>query len=486
MSRPNSSLLFIIPGFFYIEEYQKLLYYNDIPLGTIQLSSFLKERVKVITNIIDLRVEGEKKKDLGDTIPKEDNFKKAFLKVLEKNNIQDYKNIGINCYTSFQYFSTDLIAKILRNEFPKVNIIVGGYHPTGVPKDFTYKNSPYDVIIRGEAETGLLNLFTSNKLNNIEKNKQESLILDSDIIVDVNSLPFPDYELYLERYPLKDKFKFEIYNSRGCPYQCAFCGENYPFRTYSFEKFQENFEKLTLIVEEYNKKNLKIGFADQSFNRLPFNERILDYLIEKEYNKKFVFSCQSRIETVASNIKLVDKFKKSQMIVGYGFETANDLLLREMKKTNKAIKYLEDTQKILKEYKDGSEIYCRLNILVGFPGETQKTFNDTVNFIEKYAFHEDIQISPTFFTNYPNVFVYENIDMYEKKYGTEFLKEWWKLPSNPFKNAVPPKLSDNYSLKELILDYKEKYIKILKEFKRQSFSELVTWKRFYNDWYKEL
>ncbi|TFG19287.1 MAG: B12-binding domain-containing radical SAM protein [Promethearchaeota archaeon] len=486
MHNNNSNLLFIIPGFFFIEEYQKLLYYNDIPLGTIQLSSFLKELVKVITNIIDLRVEGEKEKELGVAKPKEDNFKKAFLKILEKNNIQDYNNIGINCYTSFQYFYTDLIAKILRKEFPKVNIIVGGYHPTGVPEDFTYKNSPYDVIIRGEAEMVLLNLLNSNKLNKIEKKKQEPLILSSDILTDINSLPFPDYELYLKRYPLKDKFKFEIYNSRGCPYQCTFCSDNYAFRTYSFEKFQENFEKLTLIVEEYNKKNPKIGFADQSFNRLSFNERILDYLIENEYNKKFVFSCQSRIETVASNIKLIDKFKKSKMIVGYGFETATNLLLREMKKTNKAVKYLEDTQRILKEYKDGSEIYCRLNILVGFPGENQKTFNDTVKFIEKYAIHEDIQISPTFFTNYPNVFVYENMDMYEKKYGTEFLKEWWKLPSNPFKNAVPTKLSHNYSLKELILDYKEKYINILKEFKRQGFAELVTWKRFYNKWYKEL
>ncbi|GAG85741.1 unnamed protein product, partial [marine sediment metagenome] len=82
--------------------------------------------------------------------------------------------------------------------------------------------------------------------------------------------------------------------------------------------------------------------------------------------------------------------------------------------------------------------------------------------------------------------VHENMEMYERKYGTEFLKEWWRLPSNPFKNAVPTRPSKNYSLKELLLDYKDRYTTILKEFKRQSFAELVTWKRFYNNWYKEL
>ena len=481
----NSNLLFIIPGFFFIEKYQRLLYYNDIPLGTLQLSAFLKEKLKVIANIIDLRVESENDSDLAFKKGNEDQFKKTFLKVLERNNIQDFQNIGINCYTSFQFLYTDFIANIIRKEFPTKNIIVGGYHPTGVPEDFTYKNSPYDFVIRGEAETTLLELFRSNKLQKNPIN-HETQIITSNILIDVDSLPFPDYELYLQQYPIKDKFKFEIYNSRGCPYQCAFCGENYPFRSNSFEKFKKDFEKLILIVEDFNKKKPKIGFADQSFNRLLINEQILDYLLENKLQERFIFSCQSRIETVASNFKLINKFKKCKMIVGYGFETANDILLREMKKTNNAAQYLEETKRILNEYKDGSEIYCRLNVLVGFPGETQKTFNDTVNFIETYAVHEDIQISPTFFTNYPNVFVHENMEMYESKYGTEFLKEWWRLPSNPFKNALPTKQSKNNSLKELLLDYKDRYITILKEFKRQSFTELVTWKKFYNNWYNEI
>ncbi|MFX1257199.1 MAG: B12-binding domain-containing radical SAM protein [Promethearchaeota archaeon] len=485
MSKNNKNLLFIIPGFFYIEDYQKLLYFNDIPLGTLQLSSLLKERKKIKTNIIDMRVEGEKNVKLAKNDFNEDRFKDAFLKVLELNNIQEYQNIGINCYTSYQFLYTDSIAKILKDEFPNVNIIVGGYHPTGVPDDFIYKNSPYDYIIRGEAESVLLQLLNSNRTNQINS-VSKTKVLNSNNLIDVNTLPFPDYELYLEQYPYKNKFKFEFYNSRGCPYQCAFCGENYYFRNFNFDKFKENFKKLSKIVEEYNPNILKIGFADQSFNRIAINEKILDYLLKNELQDKFTFSCQSRIETVFRNLELIDKFRKCKMIVGYGFETANKNLLKEMHKTKNSKQYLEDTIKILKNYKDNNETYCRLNILVGFPGETQQSFYETVNFVKKFALHGNIQISPTLFSNYPNVFVYDNMEYYERKYGSKFVREWWKLPSNPFKNAVPQKPSKKYSLKQIIGDYKDKYVKILKIFKRNTFAELVSWKNFFNKWYKQL
>ena len=89
---------------------------------------------------------------------------------------------------------------------------------------------------------------------------------------------------------------------------------------------------------------------------------------------------------------------------------------------------------------------------MGFPGENKTTFEESVDFIEKYALHENVQISPTFFENYPNVFVYNNMDYYENKFGTKFIKEWWKLPSNPLKNTIPLQSSKYYSLKELLAD----------------------------------
>jgi radical SAM superfamily enzyme YgiQ (UPF0313 family) len=481
----KENILFIIPSFFYIGDYQKRLYFNDIPLGTLQLSSLLREQAKVKPSIIDLRIESEKYGDLSAELPNNNAFKEALLKVLEQHNIQEFQNIGITCYTSYHYLQTDLIANIVKEEFSKINIIVGGYHPTALAKDFMYENSPYNYIIQGEADLPLLKLFQSGKLNKSNA-KANRIITPSGECIDVNLLPFPDYSLYLEQYPFTDKFNLDFYMSRGCPYQCAFCAENYEFRSYNFESFQRNFDQLCEIVEEYNKKAPKIRFADQSFNRVSISKQVLDYIIQNDLPERISFSCQSRIEIMANKLELIDKFKKSRMIVGYGLETVSNILLKEMHKTENPQNYIKIVREIINKYKDDGDIYCRLNTLVGFPGETHETLKETVDFINSSAIHPNIQISPTFFSNYPNVFVYKNMDYYEKKFGSEFIKEWWKLPSNSFKNSIPTRPSKNYSLKQMISDYKDLYISILKEFKRDTFAHLVYWKSFFNNWYKEL
>ncbi|MBD3254681.1 MAG: radical SAM protein, partial [Candidatus Lokiarchaeota archaeon] len=270
--------------------------------------------------------------------------------------------------------------------------------------------------------------------------------------------------------------------SRGCPYQCAFCATNYDFRTHSFTKFKTNFQRLVEIVEKYNNKYPKIGFADQSFNRVLIHEKILDYIIEKKLNQRFIYSCQSRVETLSNNPGLIEKFQQSKMIVGLGFETANSLLLKEMHKTMNPKHYLKVTKLILAQYREIEGIHCRLNVLCGFPGETKRTFNETIDFIKKYGLYDTIQISPTLFSNYPNVFVYKNMEYYRQKFGSKFNKKWWKNPENPYKNAVPKKCSKNYPRNQLIFDYKEKYAKLLQASKINSFAELITWKRFYNNW----
>ena len=482
MDSSKKNILLIIPGFFFLEEYQRLLYYNDIPLGTLQISSFLKEKVNVKTAILDLRVEGEKNRDLTENTSK---FKEAFLNLLDKYEVQNFQNIGINCYTSFQFLYTERIAKIIKEKYPYINIIVGGYHPSGVPEDFCYKNSPFNYIVRGEAENVLLDLFNSNALDKVYKGNKPQ-VLNSENLIDINSLPFPDYELYLEQYPYNNKFKFEFFMSRGCPYQCTFCATNYEFRSLKFKNFRNHFGKLCELVEKYNDKNLKIGFADQSFNRVPINEKVLDFILKNEFHERFSFSCQSRVETLSGNLELIKKIRKCRMVVGYGFEAVNKELLIEMHKTNNPHHYIETMKDILNQYKDNNDTYCRLNILCGFPGEEAKTFNETIEFINSYALHENIQISPTLFSNYPNVYVYRNMEYYKKKYGSEFIKGWWRLPSNPLMNSVPEKTSKNYTKKQLIKDYKDKYITILKVSKLNTFSELVSWKRFFNDWYTKL
>ncbi|MHA1256274.1 MAG: B12-binding domain-containing radical SAM protein [Promethearchaeota archaeon] len=485
----NQKILFIIPSFFYIENYQRLLYYNDLPLGVLQLSSFLKERANIETSIIDLRI--EEKKEIYNgllTDPLDsDAFKDTFVKLLVHYNLQDFEYVAISCYTSFQYLYTNVISQIVKEEFPHLSIIVGGYHPTAVPEDFTFKGSPFNYIIRGEAEKVLLEIVRNNDMKMIKNSNGAPLpkVLTSKTSIDVNSLPFPDYDLYLRKYPFKNEFNFDFYMSRGCPYQCAFCATNYKFRCFDFGNFKRDFQRLCNIVEEFNNKSPKISFADQSFNQVGIKRKVLEYILTNKLYEKFTFSCQSRVEAVENDVTLIRLFRRCKMIIGFGFETASKEMLKVMDKTDDPTHYIKIMEKILHQYKNEDGQYCRINLLSGFPGETSESFFDTIHFLEENALHENIQLSPSLFSNYPNVSVYSNMEYYEKKYGAEFIKEWWKLKSNPLKNSVPEKPSKTYHKKDLINDYKEQYIKFLRAFKKSSFKDLFIWKVFFNKWYRE-
>ena len=174
------------------------------------------------------------------------------------------------------------------------------------------------------------------------------------------------------------------------------------------------------------------------------------------------------------------------MVVGYGFESANKALLSEMNKTKNPAVYIDKMKKVLDFYKKISDPYCRINIIAGFPGENQKTLQETIAFLEKNAFHSNIQINPTIYINDPITYIYKNMDYYTKKYGSAFLWEWWKLSSDPLKNAVPLRSSHDYTRSQLLSDYLDGYKSLLNRFKYTDLTSLINWKRYYGHWTQKL
>ncbi|MFW5895342.1 MAG: B12-binding domain-containing radical SAM protein [archaeon] len=479
------NVLFLIPDILYIDDYQKSLYYNDIPIGTLQISAFLRTKLDINTEIIDFRIENEKNSNLEHKNPDLFRYKQNLVRILESYGISKYDYIGISCYTSFQYLFSKYIAEVLKKKFPHKILFTGGYHPTAQPKDFIYKGSPFNFIIKGEGERALLELLKNGKKrkNNIE-NKRTSVI-KAEKVIDINKLPFPDYATYLNNYPYKDRFKFEIYCSRGCPYQCAFCAKNFKFRCLNFDAFKPHFDKLCNLIREYNPHISKLIFADQSFNKIAIKKKLIEYIEKKNLYEEFMFSCQSRVENLTKSHE-IERLRKNNFLIGFGFESADFKLLKEMHKTNDPTSYVKKMTEILKMYNKDNGPYCRINILAGFPGESSVSFEKTVSFLQENVKSPQIQISPTLFSNYPNIFAYHQMGHFEKKFGTRFIKNWWKMRENQLKVSVPYELSKNYSLISLLCDYKEKYFPLLRQFEYKNIFALIMWKRYYDNWYNDL
>ncbi len=485
MKNHTSNILFINPSLFFQQNYHKDLFNGDFPLKSLQLSSILKKNTNISTQFLDLRFE----EDISDFFSKPDlnryQFEKQFIKLLEQEAVQEFDNIGIFLMSSFQYLQTTIVSRIIKKHFPKINIMIAGHLPTAIVEDFIQKPLNFDIILVGEPEGIISELLESINLTRLQ-NRKKPLVINSNNSFILDQLPFPDYETYLRKYEDKNQFNFTIEASRGCPFSCRFCKiPKTKFRNTNFINFEKRFTALQDLILNHNIYP-KISFQDQSFNSALLSKKILNYIIDNKIHETFKFSCQTRLEIVSNHKELLTLLKRAQMVVGYGFETANKDMLLEMNKTRNPSAYIRRMERVLKSYRNIGDPYCRINLIVGFPGENKLTFQDTIRFLEKNAFSHNIQINPTLYLNDPFTYVYNHMNYYSRKYGSVFLKEWWKQKSDPIKNAIPLKPSRNYSLTQLLSDYIEKYSILLRKFRLGSFESLVNWKRYFKLWLENL
>jgi radical SAM PhpK family P-methyltransferase len=160
----------------------------------------------------------------------------------------------------------------------------------------------------------------------------------------------------------------------SCPFSCAFCG--FPqhagaYQTADVEAVEDELKKLNRI------ETLKsVHFIDDSFNVPPkrFKE-ILRMMIRNQFRFKWhsYFRCQF------ADRETVELMRESGCEgVFLGLESGNDQILKNMNKSATIENYQRGIE-LLKE----CGIATFGNFIIGFPGETHETVQDTIKFIEK-------------------------------------------------------------------------------------------------------
>lgn len=187
------------------------------------------------------------------------------------------------------------------------------------------------------------------------------------------------YELRLHHFWSKEDFEStpytNLFTSRGCPYKCRFCGIRAVWAdTISFKSANYVLEEIDLLVTNHKVKAIEISdsciFIDKQ--RL---HRILDGLIERNYNLNF--TCMARIDNVdkATLIKL----KKAKFrLIRFGVESGCQQILDAMDKGYK-VKQIKEAFKLSHEV----GIAASACIVVGYPGETKKTFEETLRLLDE-------------------------------------------------------------------------------------------------------
>lgn len=188
------------------------------------LSSFLKKQGHQVDVVFDPRIFDSEAIHFK-KISKIFDIKKELV-----NQILDKKPdlIGFSVFT-LNYQRALCLAKLIKKKNKKIPIIFGGIHPTSVPK-VVIKEKCVDMVCVGEGEYALdelLNNLSATNIKNIWFKKDNQIIKNHlrPLIEDLNTLPFPDKDLFYKIYP---KFMEDYYtiSSRGCPFACTYCANN--------------------------------------------------------------------------------------------------------------------------------------------------------------------------------------------------------------------------------------------------------------------
>lgn len=284
------------------------------------------------------------------------------------------------------------IAKGIREKFngnPPL-IVSGGAHSNIMPGQIL-STGLIDVAVRGEGELTFLEL-----LKNIEGNNRDFSLIkgisyskmgeifhnaDRNYIDNLDSLPYPAYELLkmnLYSAPLHwlvAEPAYQMIISRGCPFNCIFCGIKALGRSVRARSVENALDEIEFLHKNYGAREIML--VDPAF---PLSKKLgiefCQEYIKRGLHKKVLWVTETRVDVVdEALLKLM--YKAGCRLVEFGIETGSEKTLKKIKK-NTSLNQARNA--VAWSKKAGLEVFS--SFIIGFPGETMQDMQETVDFIK--------------------------------------------------------------------------------------------------------
>ena len=352
----------------------------------------------------------------------DDLYQLDFEKIANLVSKIDPMVVGITATTATIKNSLKYI-KAVKKVLPNTLTVIGGPHPTFVPNETLKTEDSLDIVVLGEGEETIVEIaekYKDDKINSLSEikgifyrnnDKINSTPLRP-LIKDLDNLPFPARHLVsFKDYKTSKNQSGGMITSRGCVFSCNYCSSSLimgkKFRTRSPENVVDEMEEL---VYKYGVKD--IAFLDDIFM---LNKRramaIADEIKNRDIDLSFITS--SRVDTV--NHELLEHLKNAGMSTLYcGVESGSQRVLDLMGKGIN-LKQIEDAIKAAKDV----DIDVMGSFILGYPGETSKEMDQTIDFSIKL----DTDYSQfSILTPFPGTPIYYEL----KKKGLLDTEDWSK------------------------------------------------------------
>jgi anaerobic magnesium-protoporphyrin IX monomethyl ester cyclase len=291
------------------------------------------------------------------------------------------KLIGITYLTPMAH-SAKKIAELAKKIDKNIVVIAGGHHPSFCPAE-TLSDQNIDVVVRGEGEIPLLRLVETllsdasdvKSINGISFKDQGNIIEnpDGDMILDLDSLPFPARDLVhncdYSRYRLH-----RMITARGCPYNCSFCSDKSLWRgKIRRRSIGSIMKEIRMLIRDYDIKYIDLVDGTFTYDR----RYVVDFcnaVRSKGLNIKW--RCTARYDNLDEN--LINLMAKSNCKgLYFGLESGSQNILNGI---NKQIN-LKDIIKT-SEIVNKSGITSVTSVIIGLPDETRSDIEATLNLMK--------------------------------------------------------------------------------------------------------
>jgi hypothetical protein len=296
--------------------------------------------------------------------------------------------LGISCGSVLSRAVAEELVLEVRRIRPETLIVGGGQGVIGVADRAPFRRDGFDYFVEGEGEHALLEIVERVAAGRGDlgglgglpgvvpwratRGDPYECFSPRPIEADLTRLPFPTFrELALEQYS-----HVNLLMSRGCPRNCQFCSNPARYGAYRSLPPERVF---AAMAYHYERGQRVFEFNDVLLNAdMARLERLADLILEAGWRVEWTGAAIARKEMTEGFLAKLRRAGVRRL--RYGVESFSEDVLRSMKKGREAALALD----VLRRTREAG-IETQVFLIVGFPGETEARFRETLEAVGRHA-----------------------------------------------------------------------------------------------------
>jgi radical SAM superfamily enzyme YgiQ (UPF0313 family) len=287
---------------------------------------------------------------------------------------------GLSCWTANRR-GVALVARAIKRLHPRAHVVVGGPHATPLAREMLAHHPDIDTVAIGESEVTFLELLdrlakgasTSGLAGTafrgarrVEMGPPRTAVTDLDTLAS----PHDHFDTHI------------VMTSRGCPWQCTFCGAETSWgRGYRGHSVPYVLGAIERALARLPVKMIQI--KDDTFTT--HAERVVALCRGiRERGLRFVWSCDTRVDVLSDDLLREMRLAGCERL-SLGVESGSQRVLDAMDKKITPAEILASTE-LAKKW----GIKVRYYMMIGSRGDTRETFQETLAFLERAKPHQYI------------------------------------------------------------------------------------------------